>query len=76
MKVVPWTVNRAEDMLALYEMGVDGMITDKAWILRQVLEEQGEELLPAGPCELPYHLEPDHIEAEDGGSKNGKDAAY
>lgn len=76
MKVVPWTVNRAEDMLALYEMGVDGMITDKAWILRQVLEEQGEELLPAGPCELPYHLEPDHIEAEEGKSEGGKDAAY
>ena len=76
MKVVPWTVNRAEDMKALYEMGVDGMITDKAWILRQVLEVQGEELLPAGPCGLPYHLEPDHIEAEEGKSEGGKDAAY
>lgn len=28
MQVIPWTVNDAEDMLRLREMGVDGLITD------------------------------------------------
>lgn len=28
MKVIPWTVNRKEDMINLLKMGVDGLITD------------------------------------------------
>ena len=28
MKVIPWTVNRKEDMINLLKMGVDGIITD------------------------------------------------
>jgi glycerophosphoryl diester phosphodiesterase len=28
MKVIPWTVNTTEDMKALIELGVDGIITD------------------------------------------------
>jgi glycerophosphoryl diester phosphodiesterase len=28
MKVIPWTVNRTEDMESMAEMGVDGIITD------------------------------------------------
>lgn len=28
MKIVPWTVNEPEDMIALVKMGVDGIITD------------------------------------------------
>lgn len=29
LKVIPWTVNRREDMLRLIEWGVDGIITDR-----------------------------------------------
>lgn len=28
MKVIPWTVNKKDDMIRLLEMGVDGLITD------------------------------------------------
>ncbi|MBQ6388828.1 MAG: hypothetical protein IJH90_04250 [Mogibacterium sp.] len=76
MKVVPWTVNSREDMAALYEMGVDGIITDRAWVLREFLEEQGETLPPARKVDLPYHLEPEHIHAEERKSEKSRDAAY
>ena len=76
MRVVPWTVNSREDIAAMYEMGVDGIITDKPWLLREFLEEQGEELLPVRAVDLPYHLEPDHFETEDSRSESGRDAAY
>ena len=76
MKVVPWTVNSVKDMEELYEMGVDGMTTDKPWILREFLKEKGEELLPLMRIDMPYHLEPDHYEAEDRTSGTGRDAAY
>ena len=76
MRVVPWTVNSTKDIAALYEMGVDGIITDRPWVLREFLEEKGERLLPARDVNLPYHLEPDHIDAEDRKSEGGRDAAY
>ena len=28
MRVIPWTVNKKEDMVNLLNMGVDGLITD------------------------------------------------
>ena len=37
MKVIPWTVNALEDMETMYEMGVDGIITDRPWVLREFL---------------------------------------
>jgi glycerophosphoryl diester phosphodiesterase len=76
MKVVPWTVNFVDDFEAMYEMGVDGIITDRPWVLRGFLEEKGEELLPFREVDLPYHLEPDHLEAEDRRSEDGRDASY
>ena len=76
MKVVPWTVNSRDDFETMYEMGVDGIITDRPWALREFLEGKGEKLLPARKVDLPYHLEPDHIEAEDKKSESGRDAAY
>ena len=76
MKVVPWTVNTKEDMAAMYEMGADGIITDRPWVLREFLEEKGEVLPPAWDADLPYHLEPDHFEAEHKLAENGRDAAY
>jgi len=76
MKVVPWTVNSKKDMAALYRMGVDGIITDKAWVLREFLEEAGEDIPPVRKVDLPYHLEPAHLEAEEKKPGNGRDAAY
>ena len=76
MKVVPWTVNSIEDMEALYEMGVDGMTTDKPWIMREFLKEKGEALLPPMEINMPYHLEPDHYQAEERMIENGMDAAH
>jgi glycerophosphoryl diester phosphodiesterase len=63
-------------MEILYEMGVDGIITDKPWVLREFLEEKGEILLPKRKVDLPYHLDPDHLETEDKKSESGRDAAY
>lgn len=76
MKVVPWTVNTIEDMEALYEMGVDGMTTDRPWILREFLVKKGEAVPPVMDISMPYHLEPDHYEAEVTDSGDGRDAAY
>ncbi len=41
MKVVPWTVNSKKAMTTLLEMGVDGIISDKPYLLREVLVERG-----------------------------------
>ena len=76
MKVVPWTVNSLEDMEALYEMGVDGMTTDKPWIMKEFLRGKGEKLPPSMEIDMPYHLEPDHYEAEERIIENGMDAAH
>lgn len=76
MKVIPWTLNSREDMEAMYEMGVDGMITDRPWILREFLESKGEQLPAPMETSLPYHLEPNHYEVEETKTEDGKDAAY
>lgn len=34
-----WTINREEDMRTLIELGVDGIITDRVDLLRQILDE-------------------------------------
>lgn len=44
MKVVPWTVNNEKDMNMLLDMGVDGIISDKPWLLKQVLEKRNIKL--------------------------------
>ncbi len=41
LKVVVWTVNRAEDMARLIDMGVDGIISDRPDILRSVVAAKG-----------------------------------
>ena len=56
--------------------GVDGIITDRPWILREVLEEKGAKLPPAREVDLPYHLATDHFEAEERKAEKGRDAAY
>jgi glycerophosphoryl diester phosphodiesterase len=40
LRVVPWTVNRPEDMRRLIGWGVDGLITDRPDLARSVLAEQ------------------------------------
>jgi glycerophosphoryl diester phosphodiesterase len=40
MKVVPWTVNRKEEMEKLIDMGVDGIISDRPDLLKEVLQQK------------------------------------
>jgi glycerophosphoryl diester phosphodiesterase len=44
LKVLPWTVNDAADMVRLIDMGVDGIITDYPDRLRKVMAEKKLEL--------------------------------
>jgi hypothetical protein len=36
LRVVPWTVNDVREMVALIELGVDGLVTDEPLLLREV----------------------------------------
>lgn len=47
LRVVAWTVNKPEDMARMIELGVDGVISDRPDLLRQVAGEKGI-ALPAG----------------------------
>ena len=77
MKVVPWTVNSPKDMAMLYDMGVDGMISDKPWILRSFLEKRGAKLRPRHQFQSAYHLDKDHQDTEENRKvAGGLDAAY
>jgi glycerophosphoryl diester phosphodiesterase len=40
LKVLPWTVNKTEDMARLIDWGVDGLITDRPDFLRDVMAEK------------------------------------
>lgn len=46
-QVIPWTVNRREDMARLIDLGVDGLITDEPDVLRALMRERGM-ALPRG----------------------------
>ena len=41
LQVVVWTVNKAEDMARMIDMGVDGIISDDPGLLRKVAGEKG-----------------------------------
>jgi glycerophosphoryl diester phosphodiesterase len=43
LRVVPWTVNDADEMAALIELGVDGLVTDDPALARAVLRGQRSE---------------------------------
>jgi len=43
LRVVPWTVNDPEEMVALIELGVDGLVTDEPALARAVLRGQRSE---------------------------------
>ncbi|WP_228749881.1 glycerophosphodiester phosphodiesterase [Bradyrhizobium sp. BR 10261] len=47
LRVVVWTVNKPDDMARMIELGVDGIISDRPDLLRQVAGEKGIKL-PAG----------------------------
>lgn len=77
MKVVPWTVNDPKDIEMLVDMGCDGVITDKPWSTRPVLEAKGLKLRSRQAVAVQkYHLEPDHQMTETDKMVNGTDAAY
>ena len=77
MKVVPWTVNNEKDMNMLLDMGVDGIISDKPWLLKQVLEKRNIKLhTPTVNVDSPYHTRIDHKDTAPTEAGNGNDAAY
>lgn len=39
MQIIAWTVNKRADMLRLAEWGVDGLISDDPWLLRETFSE-------------------------------------
>ncbi|MCP3410823.1 glycerophosphodiester phosphodiesterase [Bradyrhizobium sp. CCGB01] len=47
LRVVVWTVNKREDMTRMIELGVDGIISDRPDLLRDIAGEKGI-ALPAG----------------------------
>ena len=40
LQVIPWTVNKSDDMARLIDWGVDGLITDRPDFLRSVMTEK------------------------------------
>ena len=49
IRVVVWTVNEAAQVGKLLDLGVDGIISDRPDVLRQVVGERGLALPPATP---------------------------
>jgi glycerophosphoryl diester phosphodiesterase len=56
LRVVPWTVNDAKDMGKLIDWGVDGIISDRPWILRAELKARGISVPePTVKLDSPFH---------------------
>jgi glycerophosphoryl diester phosphodiesterase len=51
LKVVVWTVNEPQDMAAMLELAVDGIITDRPDLVREEMERRGMKLPPATPVQ-------------------------
>ena len=37
-----WTIDEPEEMLRLLDLGVDGIMTDRPAVLKQVMQQRGE----------------------------------
>ena len=75
IKVVPWTVNSRRDMEKLITMGVDGIISDKPEVLRNLLIEKGIKV-PAPTSGMLYYTGTKMINATTKTLANGGDSAY
>jgi len=42
LKVIVWTIDEADEMRRLLDIGVDGILTDKPTVLKSVLKDRGE----------------------------------
>jgi glycerophosphoryl diester phosphodiesterase len=42
LQVHVWTVNNRSEMAELLDLGVDGIITDRPDVLKELLEDRGE----------------------------------
>jgi glycerophosphoryl diester phosphodiesterase len=51
LRVVPWTVNRPEDLVAVIGLGVDGLISDRPDLARRAMQEKGLALPKPTPVE-------------------------
>jgi glycerophosphoryl diester phosphodiesterase len=51
LRVVPWTVNRPEDLAAVIGLGVDGLISDRPDLARRAMQEKGLTLPKPTPVE-------------------------
>jgi glycerophosphoryl diester phosphodiesterase len=49
LQVIPWTANDPSDMARLFDMGVDGLISDRPDLLRRVLMEKGRAVPEPSP---------------------------
>jgi glycerophosphoryl diester phosphodiesterase len=78
MKVVPWTVNSPKDMEMLLAMGVDGIISDQPWVLRDVLIKKGIAVSEptAAPKGLKYSTGTAINKVEVKKAKGGADASH
>ncbi|AIF49969.1 glycerophosphodiester phosphodiesterase [Pelosinus sp. UFO1] len=76
MKVVPWTVNSPKSMNMLIDMGVDGIISDKPWILRDLLIKRDISVAePTINSNSPYHIGTNIIDVETKKLSKGGDSA-
>lgn len=75
MKVVPWTVNNQAAMEKLIAMGVDGMISDKPELLRNLLIKKGIKV-PAPTPGMLYYTGTKIVDATAKTLENGGDSAY